>query len=149
MSKVIYNIPETQRDVVRYHAGIGSSKEWASALSMPYTTFIRCFPPAKHTFGSGITLKTDEDLEDFRDRVLTMRRLLGIKDRHVELPASPKRKNFALAREVPWSSEHPEIAWQIAQARAPWGGKLLRTIALNTYLVEGHQEDLHHLTYAR
>ena len=120
MSKTTHTIPQHHRDVVRDHAGIGSSKEWASALSMPYTTFIRCFPPAEHAYGSGITLKTEEDFEDFTDRVLTMRRLLGIKDRRVELPASPKRKNFRRATDTPWSVEHPELAWQIAQTRVAW-----------------------------
>ena len=119
-SKNKTEIPQAHRDVVRYHAGIGSSKEWATALSIPYTTFIRLFPPAKHTYGSGITLKTEEDFDDFTDRVLTMRRLLGIKDKHVDLPNAPKRKNFRLAAETPYSVEYPELAWQIAQTRVAW-----------------------------
>jgi len=114
------DIPQHHRDVVRYHASIGSSKEWASALSMTYMTFIRHFPPAQHAFGPGITVRNEEDLEDFTDRVLAMRRLLGIKDKHVELPSAPKRKNFRLAAETPYSVEYPELAWQIAQTRVAW-----------------------------
>jgi len=95
------SIPDKWREVLSYHGGVGSSKEWASALSMAYTTFLRHFPPAKYNYGSGITLKTEDDLEDFKDRVLTMRRLLGIKAKHVELPTSPKTKHPERAATAP------------------------------------------------
>jgi len=117
------SIPDKWREVLSYHGGIGSSKEWASALSMAYTTFLRHFPPAKYNYGSGITLKTEDDLEDFKDRVLTMRRLLGIKDKHVELPTSPKTKHYERAATAPWLKEHPELDLALRQARMAWRKK--------------------------
>lgn len=154
-------MPPHWRKTLKDFAPLGSPREWSVAMGIHYSTFIRTFKVRQHSFSAPIRNPEGSGFKLYEERILEMRRLLGIENDVVASPISEPDEPLsdeevqALARKkrsdsAPHGCSHPELAFSIEQARKHWGSRQMRTIAFNTYqLDDWAMEVIHPLTWAR
>ena len=156
-------MPPHWRKTLRDFAPLGSAREWSVAMGIHYSTFIRTFRVRDHSFGPAVRNPSGSDFKVYEERVLEMRRLLGIENNAVKAPIcgadeplsdeevqALEQKKRVRSEYVDFARRHPDLALSIEQARKHWGSKMMRTIALETYKLDDEaMAAIHHLTWAR
>lgn len=156
-------MPSHWRKTLKDFAPLGSAREWSVAMGIHYSTFIRTFKVRDHSFSAPIRNPEGNGFKLYEERVLEMRRLLGIENNVVASPVREpdeplsdeevqalEQKKRTRSEYVDFARRHPELALSIEQARKHWGSRQMRTIAFNTYRLDDlAMEVIHPLTWAR
>ena len=145
-------MPAHWRKTLKDFAPLGAPKEWAAAMGIHYSTFIRTFRVRDHGFSAPIRNPEGIGFISYTERILDMRRLLHIENAKVEVPTVEPEQNERPVRadSAPYGRSHRELAFPLKAARDHWGSRQMRTIAFNTYQLDAAaMEVIHPITWAR
>lgn len=161
-------MPSHWRKTLRDFAPLGSAREWSVAMGIHYSTFIRTFKVREHSFTAPIRSPEGRNFDLYEERILEMRRLLGIQNDKVEAPFAepdhtlsddekaglphphPHPQPRPRIDHAPFGRAHPELAFSLKAVREHWGSRQMRTIAFATYQLDDEaMEVIHPLTWAR